>query len=156
MKKFFFDCGTRDTTASLGLLVLRVLIGLMMLVGHGIPKIRNFEAILKKGFYQPDFIPLSLLPPQINLGLTIGAEVGASILIILGLMTRPAAFVLGFAMVVAAFGAGALAPWFATGSGPTKEMALLYLIPMVALILSGAGTVSLDAAIHKEEKRRRW
>ncbi len=155
MKRFFFDCGTRDSTASLGFLALRLFIGLMMLVGHGIPKIRNFEAILKKGFYQPDFLPLSLLPPQINLGLTIGAEVVASALIILGLMTRPAAFVLGFAMVVAAFGAGASAPWFFSG-GASKELALLYLIPAIAIILSGAGACSLDAAICKDVKRRRW
>ena len=155
MKKFFFDCGTRDGVASFGFLVLRLLVGLMMLIGHGIPKIRSFDAILKKGFYQPDFIPLSLLPPQINLGLTIGAEAVASAMIILGLMTRPAAFVLGFAMVVAAFGAGASAPLFFAG-GASKELALLYLIPMVVIILSGAGAFSLDAAILKEGKRRRW
>lgn len=155
MKKFFFDCGTRDSSASLGLLALRAMIGSMMLVGHGIPKIRNFDAILKKGFYQPDFIPLSLLSPQINLGLTIGAEVAASALIILGLMTRPAAFMLGFAMVVAAFGAGVSAPWFFAG-GASKEPALLYLIPMIAIILTGAGRYSLDAVFCPEDRRRRW
>ncbi len=155
MKKFLFDCGTRDATASLGFLALRVMVGLMMLIGHGIPKIRNFDAILKKGFYQPDFFPLSLLPTHVNLGLTIGAEAAASVLIILGLMTRPAAFVLGFAMVVAAFGAGASTPWFFAG-GACKELALLYLIPMIAIILAGAGAYSCDAAIYKEPKRRRW
>ena len=155
MKKFLFDCGTRDAVASLGFLALRVMVGLMMLIGHGIPKIRNFDAILKKGFYQPDFFPLSLLPTQINLGLTIGAEAAASALIIFGLMTRPAAFVLGFAMVVAAFGASASAPWFFAG-GNCKELALLYLIPMIAIILAGAGGYSCDAAIYTEPKRRRW
>jgi putative oxidoreductase len=155
MKKFFFDCGTRNTTASLGFLALRVLVGLMMLIGHGIPKIQNFNGILKKGFYQPDFFPLNLLPPSVNLSLTIGAEVGAAALLVVGLMTRPAAFILGFAMVVAAFGASAKAPFFFAG-GPSKELALLYLIPMVSLILSGAGNLSLDAMLYKEGKRRRW
>lgn len=155
MKKFLFDCGTRDATASAGLLALRVLTGLMMLVGHGFPKLANFQAILKKGFYQPDFIPLSLLPPQINLGLTIGAELVASGLIILGLMTRPAAFVLGFAMVVAAFGANATSPFFFAG-GASKELAVTYLIPAIVLIIAGAGSCSLDAAIHRDVKRRRW
>lgn len=155
MKKFLFDCGTRDATASPALFFLRAATGLMMLLGHGIPKIRNFDAILKKGFYQPDFFPLNLLPPGMNLGLTIGAEVLASALIVLGVMTRPAAFVLGFAMVVAAFGAHGRDPWFATG-GPAKEMALLYLIPAITLVLSGAGAWSLDAALHKDGKRRRW
>lgn len=156
MKKFFFDCGTRDTTASVGILALRVMTGLMMLIGHGIPKIQNFDAILKKSFYQPDFFPLNLLPVQVNLGLTISAEAVASSLIVLGLMTRPAAFILGFAMTVAAFGALASAPWFMVGAGAAREPALLYLIPMIAIILSGAGSYSLDAVLYKDSKRRRW
>ncbi len=156
MKKLLLDCGTRDATASLGILALRILTGLMMLIGHGIPKFRNFDAIMAKGFYQPDFFPLKLFPPGVNLGLTIAAEAVASALIVLGLFTRPAAFILGFAMVVAAFGAHASAPFFMGGPGPAKEPALLYLIPMIAIILSGAGSFSLDAVFHKDGKRRRW
>ena len=156
MKKFFFDCGTRDTTASLGFLALRILVGLMMLIGHGIPKIQNFTGILKSGFYQPDIFPLSLMSPQVSLLMTIGAEAAASCLLVLGLMTRPAAFVFSFAMVVAAFGAQGADPWFSTGPGPSKELALMYLIPMIAIILAGGGGYSLDAAIYKESKRRRW
>ena len=155
MKTILLDCGTRDATASLGLLSLRVMTGLMMLLGHGIPKIRNFDAILGKGFYQPDFVPLSLLPPEVNLGLTVGAEAVASSLIILGLFTRPAAFIFGFAMTVAAFGAHGSEPWFSM-DGPSKELAVLYLIPAIAIILSGAGGYSLDAVFHKDGKRRRW
>ncbi len=155
MKRFLLDCGTRDATASLGLLSLRTMTGLMMLFGHGVLKIQDFEAILKKGFYQPDFFPLNLLPDKINLGLITGAEVVAASLMVLGLATRPAAFILGFAMVVAAFGAHGDVPWFSKG-GPSKELALLYLIPCIAIILSGAGSYSLDAVLHKEGKRRRW
>jgi putative oxidoreductase len=155
MKQILLDCGTRDATASLGLLSLRVMTGLMILLGHGIPKIRNFDAIMADGFYQPDFFPLNLLPLQVNLGLTVGAEAVASALIVLGLFTRPAAFILGFAMVVAAFGAHAGHPWFSMG-GPSKELALLYLIPCISIILSGAGSYSLDAVFHKDGKRRRW
>lgn len=156
MKKFLFDCGTRDATASLGFLALRAMVGLMMLVGNGIPKIQNFQTILKKGFYQPEVFPLSLMSPQVSLLMLIGAEVVASALLVLGLMTRPAAFVFGFAMVVAAFGAHAADPWFSSGPGPSKELALMYLIPVIVIILSGAGGYSLDAAIYKESKRRRW
>ena len=70
---------------------------------------------------------------------------------------RPAAFVLGFTMVVAAFDVLGSAPWFmGPGVAAAKEPALLYLIPMIAIILSGAGAYSLDAGLYKEGKRRRW
>jgi uncharacterized membrane protein YphA (DoxX/SURF4 family) len=41
MKSFFFDCGTRDSTASFGILFLRVCTGLMMFLGHGLGKIQG-------------------------------------------------------------------------------------------------------------------
>jgi|694.fasta_scaffold77515_4 putative oxidoreductase len=157
MKRFFFDCGTRDSLASGGIFALRIMIGLMMLIGHGLPKIRNFNAILENGFPVPDFFPLKLMSPSISLLATIGAEVGAALLIILGLATRPAAFVLGFTMVVAAFSVMGNAPWF-TGPGvaAAKEPAILFLIPMIAIIMTGAGSISIDAAIYKDGRRRRW
>lgn len=157
MKKFLFDCGTRDATASVGILALRVMIGLMMLIGHGIPKIQEYSA-RKDLFYVPDFFPLKYLSPPLSLMACIAAEVGAAALIILGLATRPAAFVLGFAMVVVAFGFHGSAPWFVKPPTVTdaKELGLLYLIPMIAIILSGAGAYSIDAGLYREGKRRRW
>ncbi|MGA0845580.1 MAG: DoxX family protein [Luteolibacter sp.] len=157
MKRILFDCGTRDASASLGLLWLRVTIGLMMMLGHGIPKLLNFKSIVAKGFPVPDFFPLKWMSPSVSLAATIGAEVLAAALIVLGLLTRPAAFVLGFTMVVAAFSVLSGAPWFlAPGVSSAKEPALLYLVPMIAIILAGPGGYSLDASIYKDGKRRRW
>lgn len=157
MKKFLFDCGTRDATASLGFLALRVLVGSMMLIGHGIPKIRNYQ-IRKELFYVPDVFPFSLMTPEISLLACIAAEVGAAALIIIGLATRPAAFVLGLCMVVAAFGFLRGSPWFVTSATlvDTKELSIMYLIAMISIILGGAGSYSLDALIYKDGKRRRW
>jgi putative oxidoreductase len=155
MKRFLFDCGTRDGVASMGFFALRVMTGLMLIFGHGLAKIRNFDAILAKGFHVPDFLPLSFMSPKISLLAAIGAEVGAAAFVVLGLMTRPAAFVVAFTMTIAAFSAMRDAPWFYTGA-PAKELALLYLIPMIVLILTGAGGWSLDAAIFRDAKRRRW
>lgn len=157
MKKIFFDCGTRDATASLGFLALRVLTGLMMLIGHGIPKIQGYAA-RKDFFYVPDFFPFKLMTPPISLMACISAEVVASVLIVIGLATRPAAFVLGFCMVVAGFGAMGASPWFQNSPTlmETKEMSVLYLIPMIAIILAGAGGYSLDAVFCRDSKRRRW
>ncbi len=155
MKKSLFDCGTRDAVASLGFLALRVMVGLMMLIGHGIPKIRDYAG-LKTFFYVPDMFPTSWAP--ISLLACIAAEVVASSCIIIGFATRPAAFVLGFSMVVAAFGKLGSTPWFLNSPNliETKELPLMYLITMIAIILAGAGGYSCDAAIYKETKRRRW
>ena len=157
MKKFFFDCGTRDATASLGLLALRVMTGLMLLIGHGIPKITGFAA-RKDLFYVPEFFPFKYLSPAVSLMLCIGAEVVAVSFVILGFATRPAAFVVGLTMVVAAFGYLGATPWFLTTPTlvETKELSLMYLIPMLAIILSGPGGYSVDAMIWRDSKRRRW
>jgi len=156
MKKLFFDCGTRDPSASLGIFVLRVLTGLMMLIGHGIPKIQSF-ATLKQHFSVAAIFPLNHMSSAVSLGACITGEVVAAALVIVGFATRPAAFLFAFTMVVAAFQICGSAPWF-LGPGITnaKEPALLYLIPMIALIFSGAGAMSLDAALYREKRNRRW
>ena len=155
MKQFLFGCGTRDATASVGIFVLRLTFGLLMLLGHGLPKLKNFQAIVEKGFYTPDFFPFNWMSTSVSLGAAVATEVGASILIILGLSTRWAAFGLGFTMVVAAFAVLGQAPWFlGPGVSSAKEPALLYLVAMMALILSGPGRYSLDAIIDKPRKGR--
>ncbi len=157
MKKFFFDCGTRDAQASLGLLALRIMVGLMMIIGHGVPKIYDY-AQRKEFFYVPDFFPFYFMTPAFSLAACIFAEVVAAACIVIGFATRPAAFILGFAMIVAAFGFLGAAPWFV--KPPTimdaKELSLMYLIPMIALILTGAGSYSLDSMLYRDTKRRRW
>jgi putative oxidoreductase len=153
MKKFFFDCGTREASASLGLLVLRASIGSMMLFGHGLAKFGMF-AQAKDTWPVPQIFPLKYLSPPVSMMASTAIEAGASTLLILGLLTRPAAFLLGFAMVVAAFQVHGGDPFFMAG-GAAKEPAILYLIPCVVLILTGAGNFSLDSLIFKE-KRRRW
>ena len=155
MKKFLFDCGTRDATASLGLLVLRIGTGLLMFLGHGLGKIQSF-ADKKDKFPVPDFFPLKYMSPPVSLTATVGAEVVCAILIIVGLATRPAAFILAFTMTVAAFNIHSSGPWFMAGGDGSKEPALLYLIPAIAILLAGAGSYSLDAGIYKEGRRRKW
>jgi putative oxidoreductase len=155
MKKFFFDCGTRDATASLGLVALRVMIGSMLLIGHGIPKMQNFS-IRKEFFYVPSFLPPSWSPA--SLVLCIAVEVFTSSLLIIGFATRPAAFLIGVCIIVAAFGALGASPVFQKTSTliETKELALMYLIPMISIILAGAGSYSFDAIYYRDPKRRRW
>lgn len=154
MKRFLFDCGTRDPLASSGLLVLRVCTGLMMLVGHGWGKWQNFQQLKEKGeWHVPTLWPFSMMSPTLSLMATVFAEVGCAGLMVIGLATRPAAAIFGFAMLVAAFEMHAADPFFMAGGG-AKEPAILYLIPCLVLVISGAGKWSADMLIYKEKKRK--
>ena len=154
MKKFLFDCGTRDAVASSGLLFLRLAIGLMMLFGHGIPKWQNYGAIVGNWKTVPGIWPLSYLTEPMSFMSVIAVEVFAAALLALGLLTRPAAFALGFAMVVAAFQHHGNDPFFSKG-GAAKELAVLYLVPCFVLIITGAGKWSCDANFALGKRRRR-
>lgn len=156
MKRILFDCGTRDPIASAALFMLRASFGLMMAIGHGYPKLRDFGS-LSKTWLVPDFAPLHWMSSPVSLAATITAEFAAPIFLVLGLATRPAAFLIAFTMTVAAFDVHQSDPVF-LGPGVTiaKELALLYLFPMLVLILSGSGAWSMDALVHSEKRRNRW
>jgi putative oxidoreductase len=129
-----------QTFTSLGLLLLRLAAGGMMLVGHGWGKLINYGA---KVSVFPD--PLGV-GSMMSLSLAVFAEVFCSIAIILGLATRFAAIPLVITMSVAAFIIHADDPW------QKKEFALLYLVPFLTLIFTGAGRFSLDSVIKKRKK----
>jgi putative oxidoreductase len=154
MKKFLFDCGTHDPLASSGLLVLRLGAGLMMMFGHGIPKWQKYSEIVADWNTVPALWPLSYMTAPMSLMAAIAAEVFASALIALGLMTRLAAFVLGFAMCVAAFQFHGASDWFLPAPG-AKEPAVIYLLFCFVLIITGAGQWSLDAGFTHDKRRRR-
>ncbi len=159
MKKFFFDCGTRDATASLG--HSRAAGDDRADDAHRSRDSENPRAIatLKDKFLCAGFLsaqlPVSAGEPD---GLHRRGGRAPSFLIILGLATRPAAFRAGLQHG----GGGFRRAWRgavvhrAARVPVAKEPALLYLIPLIVIILSGAGAFSLDAGIYKESKRRRW
>lgn len=149
MRRLLFDPGTRETLTSIALLFLRVCTGAMMIHGHGYGKWKGFPTLLGGKWQSPEFWPLSALDPKISLALAILGEFIAPLLIICGLMTRLNAFLLSFTMIVAAF--------LVHGADPfqKKELALLYLVAGITLILSSGGKFSVDSLLSRE-KRRRW
>lgn len=148
-----------------GLFFFRVLLGLLMLVGHGAPKIGTaFSAIGAEGPLQfPD--PLGIGAWFSLLG-AIGAEFFCAVLIIVGLLTRVAAVPLVFTMLVGAFLVHAGDPLFpqflsgiegapaeyATLLTPFKEYALLYALGFGLLIFTGPGLFSLDRKFFGKRK----
>lgn len=123
-----------DRARDVGLLLLRVGIASMMLV-HGLGKLENF-AELRATFADPLGVGTTT-----SLVLALLGEVGASLFLIAGLLTRVMAVPFSTTMIVAGFLVHAHDPW------GRKEMAMLYLLVGVVIALVGPGRFSLDALI---------
>lgn len=136
LKKIFY-VGDSSLMVSVGLLVLRVIVGGFMMT-HGIGKLKMLMTGGEIQFLDPIGIGM-----QLSLTLAVLAEFFASILIILGLGTRLAAFPLLFTMFVA----GIIV--HAADSFGVKEMALLYGSIYLTLMITGPGKISLDYLIGK-------
>jgi len=115
-----------------GLLAVRLLTGGMMLT-HGIPK---FGRLFGEGPVK--FADPFGLGPEISLGMVLFAEVGCSLLVMLGFKTRWATLPLLFTMLMASF--------YAHGSDPfsEKELSLLFFTSFLSILISGGGRFSLD------------
>ncbi|MEC7522582.1 MAG: DoxX family protein [Myxococcota bacterium] len=123
-----------------GLLLLRVTIGSMMLLGHGLPKLMSF------GEKFHSFADPLGLGPEISFLLALLGEVVCAALLVVGLATRAAAIPFLITMLVAAFVVHGDDPW------ARKEFALLYAVPALTLLLTGPGKLSLDARRGKEHR----
>lgn len=119
-------------------LLLRVGFGLYMLMAHGLGK---FQTLLAGG--EIKFASVLGMPSSVCLALTVFAEFIACLFIIVGYKTRLATIPLVITMLVAAFLIHGGDPFTARG-GPSKEMALLYLIGFLGIYLLGSGKYSLD------------
>lgn len=138
----------QDLTNSIGLLVLRVGMGVYMM-SHGWGKVVK----LFKGEFSDKFDPVGLGPHLSLLGAA-GAEFFCAALVVIGLATRAAAAPIVFTMIVAAFVVHGSDPW-TMGAGASKEPALLFGFAFLALIFTGAGKLSVDGVIWPRVQERR-
>lgn len=113
-------------------LFMRIFVGAMMLT-HGIGKLQNYNAIVNS-FPDPFGIGSAVSFTLITL-----AEVGCSVLIIMGLLTRLATLPLIFGMFVATFLA------FPDKTFAEGELSFVYMGIYVMLFISGGGRYALDA-----------
>lgn len=117
---------------NIGLLILRLSIGFMLLL-HGISKVADGLSGLKgmlAGMGMPEFFAYGALV----------GEVVAPVLLIIGLLTRPAAAVVAFNMLVAVAMAHSAAIFSLTPMGGWAiELPMLFFFPAVALIFTGGG-----------------
>lgn len=139
IKKLLFSTNSSATMTAVGILLLRLMFGLGMLIGHGWGKLASFG---DRADSFPD--PLGI-GSAASLAGAVFAEVVCAALVSIGLFTRAALIPLIFTMAMAAFVIHADDPFF--GSGRSKELALVYLISYVALFLTGPGKYSVDKQV---------
>jgi putative oxidoreductase len=123
-------------TSSIGLLVLRVSIAALLFFGHGWGKITHI------GEYAGGFPDPLHVGSTVSFWLVVLAEVFCTPLVAAGLFTRFALIpIIGFLCV---------ATFIYKGAQPfgKRELDLLYLVPAIAVFLTGPGRFALDAWIR--------
>ncbi|HZZ74837.1 MAG TPA: DoxX family protein [Puia sp.] len=126
-----------DGAFNFALLVQRVATGLLLLIGHGLPKIQNFSE-LSPTFYDP-----MRVGHRNSLVLVILAELFCSMFLALGLFTRIVAFIIVFELSVAVF-------IFHHGASlKTIELPSLFLISAFTIMFVGPGRISADGMMGK-------
>lgn len=140
--KYIFSGNTNSGLNHIWLLFFRVVLAAFMLT-HGWGKLNMLLSGNGAEFSDPLGIGANL-----SLVLAVLGEVVGPVLIMLGLGTRIAAILPIATMAVAAF--------IVLGSTPfqKKEMALLYMVGFITILVLGAGRYSLDALISRKKESR--
>jgi putative oxidoreductase len=119
--------------ADLALLILRLGLGMSLFIHHGIEKIFGFSSMQS---HFPDPLHIGAMPGLIVATLSDGI---CSILVLIGLATRPAALIVSINML-AVFG---LMHQFSFGDGHA-ELVFVYLVGFLTVFFAGPGSYSLD------------
>jgi putative oxidoreductase len=123
-----------DRYTSLLLSVLRIMTGLLLLQ-HGTTKYLNIPVS-----------PMNDASPMTMGGFAGILELGGGVLLILGLFTRPVAFILSGMSAVAYFYAHAPQGFYPILNG--GELAALYCFVLLYIAAAGGGSLSLDNAMR--------
>ena len=133
---FLFPQRLRGTGASLLLLVVRVVFGILFFI-HGLDKLVNFNTLVPS--YPSEFGVGSYM----TLMVSIFCEFCCSLFLISGLLVRLMTIPMIIAMGVAFFDVH-------DAMMPEGELALIYFIIFIMLFLTGPGPYSIDYLIDKK------
>jgi putative oxidoreductase len=129
-------------STSLALLVLRLAVGAVF-IAHGAQKVFVYGFVGTSGSFADMGVPMAeIAGPVVGL-----VELIGGILLVIGLATRLVGAALAVNMIVATFLVHFSAGIFAAEGG--YELTLLLGASAIALILSGAGRLSVDAALTR-------
>jgi putative oxidoreductase len=128
-----------DKSKSLGLLVLRILVGISLFLNHGLEKLTGFNTMVN---HFPDPFHITA---HASLAYALLSDAICSILVMVGLATRISSLVILWNVIVA-FVVVHHATFI---SGTHAERAWAYICVYGALALTGAGKFSVDAWINR-------
>jgi putative oxidoreductase len=135
--KALFAANTDPDSTSLGLLVLRTA-GLSLFLKHGWEKLTGYSAMVQ---HFPDPIHIGA---HASLAFALLSDGICSVLVMLGLATRPAAALI-LVNLLAAFFFVHHAAYFSSGH---VELVALYIIIFAALLVTGPGRFSIDSRLQ--------
>lgn len=128
----------------LSLLIVRSLMGFLMLYLHGWGKLMSgSERWQRLGNGLSEFLHLDFLSVPLGFMASFSESIGA-IFIILGFATRPAAFLLGFTMLIAVIKK-------LPNGLQAAELPFLFLTLCIIVLLCGAGKHSLDSYLFNKK-----
>ncbi len=139
-----------DSNAGIGALVLRVPVG-AVLMAHGSQKLFGWLGGYGLEGTGQWMASIGLEPGYLMALLAGSAEFFGGLALLLGLLTRPAAVVTAFTMLVAMFSVHIGNGLFMANNG--YEYALTLLAVTVALAIQGAGRLSVDGLLLNMVKR---
>jgi len=134
-----FATDTSGRATSYGLLRLRVLAGLSLFLKHGVEKLTGYSTMVQ---HFPDPIHIG---PHASLAWALLSDGICSVLVVLGLATRPAAVVI-LVNLLTAFVFVHHGAFFSNGH---VELVFLYIVAFAALLFTGPGRFSLDARLRR-------
>ncbi len=137
MLQKFFKPQILSVYANLGVLFLRIGTALLMIAGHGYPKLQKYHG------GDTSFGDPIGLGQETSLLLAIVAEFVCSLFLIFGLFTRAALIPLIITMLVALFVIHAADPL------GKQELPLLYVLIYLTIFITGSGRYSADYNIFK-------
>lgn len=135
------------SNAGAAALILRVPIGLI-LAAHGAQKLFGWFGGNGLAGTAQWLSSMGMEPGLLMAILAGGAEFFGGLALVLGLLTRPAALVAAFTMLVAIFSVHISNGLFAADGG--YEYALVLMVALLALAVQGGGSLSLDKALSEK------
>jgi putative oxidoreductase len=130
---------TRSRTTDMGLLLLRVGVGLNIFIKHGLEKLTGYSRMLQ---HFPDPIHIGA---HASFAFALLSDGICTILIAAGLFTRPASAVVLINLLTAFF----FVHHAAYRTIPHVELIMAYMIAVAAILIMGPGKLSIDARIRK-------